>query len=138
IIDALNKSVRKFIICLGGSATNDAGMGLLKALGFKFFDKNKKELDHGGRELLKLDSINDSNVHSAIYDSAFQIACDVNNPLIGNDGASAVFGPQKGASKEMVKVLDKGLKRFGEIVKKCKGVTINEIPGSGAAGGTAG
>jgi len=138
IIDALNKGVRKFIICLGGSATNDAGMGLLKALGFKFFDKNKKELDHGGRELLKLDSINDTHVHSAIYDSAFQVACDVNNPLIGNNGASAVFGPQKGANKEMVKVLDNGLKRFGEVVQNFKGVNINEIAGSGAAGGTAG
>lgn len=138
ILDALKKGIRQFIVCLGGSATNDGGVGILKALGYKFLDKYGEEIAEGGLALNNLYNINDSCVPSYVHESFFHIACDVQNPLIGSDGASSIFGPQKGASPEMAAKLDKALKNFNNYINIYKKININKIPGSGAAGGTAG
>src|SRR5699024_6335938 len=98
ILNALDKGIRSFIICLVGSATNDCGSGLLTALGYKFLDANNEELDYGGVELIKLNTIDDSEVDYRLKESEIQVAFDVTNPLVGSNGASVVYGPQKGAS----------------------------------------
>src|SRR5699024_3499509 len=138
ILDALNRGCRSFIICLGGSATNDGGSGLLKALGFKFLDKNNKELPEGGLALKNLIKIDYSNIDSRLKESNFKIACDVNAPLVGNQGASLTFGIQKGATYKTAKQLDEALINFANVIQKDTGVKIHHMPGSGAAGGTAG
>lgn len=138
IAHALNRGLRSFIICLGGSATNDAGSGLLKALGFRFLDSVGRELVPGGDALKNLHTIDESNVNLQVKQATFHVACDVNNPFIGSNGASAVFGPQKGATPEMVEQLDEALTVFANCIEKQKGQSIHQFPGSGAAGGTAG
>lgn len=137
IVHALEKGLREFIICLGGSATNDGGTGLLKALGYQFFDADGEELSHGGLALKDLYKIDETHVVEGVRDAVFQVACDVNNPLTGPNGASAVFGPQKGATPEMVEHLDAALAVFAGTVEKETGRSIDEIPGAGAAGGAA-
>ena len=107
MIAALDKGLRHFLICLGGSATNDGASGLLSALGFRFLDADGQLLEQGGFALQKLHTIDTSEVDSRVYHSSFEIACDVTNPLIGPQGASAIFGPQKGATSEMVEQLIK-------------------------------
>lgn len=136
--DALKQGLRSFIICLGGSATNDAGSGLLKALGFQFLDAEGNELDPGGLQLKNLASIRTANVDQRVKQSSFQVACDVNNPFVGSNGASAVFGPQKGANQEIVEQLDGALKNFADVIEKQTNQLIHQMPGAGAAGGTAG
>lgn len=138
ISHALNKGIRNFIVCLGGSATNDGGSGILKALGFRFLDGDGNELKPGGLGLSDLHSIDDSRVDPSVREAVFQIACDVNNPLVGPNGASAVFGPQKGATPEMVQELDEALAVFADCIERKTGRSIRHIPGAGAAGGTAG
>lgn len=137
IVDALKQGLRDFIICLGGSATNDGGTGLLKALGFRFLDRDGEELEAGGLAVKDLHTIEESHVGLSVREAAFQVACDVNNPLIGPEGASAVFGPQKGATPEMVNQLDKALKVLADCIQQTTGRSISSIPGVGAAGGTA-
>ncbi|HET7580720.1 MAG TPA: glycerate kinase [Bacillales bacterium] len=137
ISHALKQGLRRFIICLGGSATNDGGSGLLKALGFRFLDAKGQELEPGGLALEKVASVDDSDVDPGVRESVFQVACDVNNPLIGPNGASAVFGPQKGATPEMVRQLDSALSVFADCVERETGFSVHEYPGAGAAGGTA-
>jgi len=137
ILDALEKGIRSFIICLGGSATNDCGVGLLKAIGYQFFDKDGKEIDSGGASLSKLKMIDDSNIDKRIKQSEIQVAFDVTNPLVGKNGASNVFGPQKGASKKTVAILDKALFQFAKCVEKYNGKKVYNLKGGGAAGGTA-
>jgi glycerate 2-kinase len=132
---ALDAGYRRFIIGLGGSATNDCGTGMLKALGLKLFDKGGNILSEGGGFLSDLTFFDDSRLDPRIVESNFTIASDVINKLCGQEGASVVFGPQKGASPEMVKHLDHSLSHFADIVYKQKGVDIKEIPGGGAAGG---
>lgn len=132
---ALDQNFRKFIIGLGGSATNDGGTGMLKALGVRFFSSDGKELPEGGGALTRLDHFDDSGLDPRIKESSFIIASDVTNPLCGPNGASAIFGPQKGASPEDVTVLDQALLNFGKIVQKQRKIDICQIVGGGAAGG---
>jgi len=135
IKDALDKGYRRFIIGLGGSATNDGGMGILRALGMEFYDENHNPLPEGGGLLSELALIDESSFDSRIYESEILVASDVTNPLCGENGASAIFGPQKGATPDMVRTLDHSLNHFGEIILKQKGIEVRTIPGGGAAGG---
>jgi len=135
IKDALNRGCRNFIIGLGGSATNDGGCGMARALGVKFFDDRGRETGQGGGELSKIRSIDFSGIDQRIRNAVFTAACDVDNPLCGAKGASAVYGPQKGASPEDVITLDTGLQHFEQIIKEQLHIEINDVPGAGAAGG---
>ena len=132
---ALDLGVKKFIIGIGGSATNDGGAGMLQALGARLLDKDGKELAFGGGALGQLDKIDLTDFDTRIEHIEVKVACDVNNPLTGDDGASRVFGPQKGADEETVKLLDKNLHHFSNIIKKTNGKDIEFYPGAGAAGG---
>jgi len=138
IKDAISKGSRNFIIGIGGSATNDAGIGMLSALGYEFKDKQGRVLEPIGSSLLHINEITTSKVIEELDECTFLIACDVDNPLYGTNGAAYVYGKQKGASVEEVVVLDSGLENFGKIVKKFNGKSITDIPGSGAAGGLGG
>lgn len=135
IKDALDRGCRRFIIAIGGSATNDGGAGMATALGVKFYDKDGREIGLGGGELSKIYSIDTSNLDERLKECEFIVACDVANPLIGENGASRVYGPQKGATKEMVEVLDKNLEHYGKLLEKYFNKKIIDVPGSGAAGG---
>lgn len=135
IKDALEKGYRRFIIGLGGSATNDGGTGLLKALGVKFYNHQGVELQDGGGDLIHLSYIDESGLHPLLKGCSFIVASDVENKLCGIDGASAVFGPQKGATPEVVKELDEALYHFSEVVLKQKNINMREFIGGGAAGG---
>ncbi|WP_175614474.1 glycerate kinase [Piscibacillus halophilus] len=135
ILDAIEKGCRHFVIGLGGSATNDAGVGMLQALGVQFLDQNGEEVELGGQALEKIESIESNNIDSRVDDCVFQVACDVNNPLYGENGAAYIFGPQKGATENQVVALDKGLKHFADVVKRDLNMDIYSKPGSGAAGG---
>ncbi len=135
IIDALKKGVRNFIIGIGGSATNDGGAGMLQALGFSLLDKRGEEISFGGIGLGELVKIDCSNVDSRVFESKFTVACDVDNPLTGKRGASAVFAPQKGANLEMVEILDSNLKHFAKIIKNQLDIDVDKVSGAGAAGG---
>lgn len=137
IASALKKGARKFIFGLGGSATNDGGIGLAAALGFKFSDENGKELKPIAKELINIKRIDTENVNPLLKEAEFNIACDVKNPLCGENGASKVFGPQKGASESDVLALDEGLKSFAKVLKEASGIDFTDYPGAGAAGGIA-
>jgi glycerate kinase len=132
---ALDIGCRKVIIGIGGSATNDGGMGMAQALGVKFYDSCSNLLGFGGRQLLKLKRIDMSNIHPAVSNTEFNVASDVDNPLTGKNGAAYIYSPQKGADKEMVKKLDLGLINFSKIIKKDLGKDISNLKGAGAAGG---
>lgn len=135
---AIESGSKTFIICLGGSATNDGGLGILKALGFKFKDKHGALVGEGGLSLRNITEIDDSQSVSGLNECEFKIACDVSNPFIGDQGASHVFGPQKGASTALVKSLDESLNHFADVIKEKYGVAIHNMEGAGAAGGVAG
>ncbi|CZE45910.1 glycerate kinase [Campylobacter geochelonis] len=135
IKDALKLGVRKFIIGIGGSATNDAGMGMLKALGFEFYDEFKNPLAPKGKNLAKIASISDLNALKELKECEFLVACDVNNPLFGKSGAAHIYGVQKGADSAMIERLDMGLRNFSKITSEFFGVDNSNLAGSGAAGG---
>lgn len=135
IKEAIEKGCRNFIVGIGGSATNDCGVGMLQALGFEFYDENDNLVGLGGKVLNQIKRIKSDNKLKELDECNFKIACDVNNPLYGENGAAYIYGPQKGATKEIVKELDKGLKNFAEVVKKDLGKDIAHIEGAGAAGG---
>lgn len=135
IKEAIEKGCRNFIVGIGGSATNDCGVGMLQALGFEFYDENDNLVELGGKVLNQIKRIKTDNKLKELDECNFKIACDVNNPLYGENGAAYIYGPQKGATKEIVKELDKGLKNFAEVVKKDLGKDIAHIEGAGAAGG---
>lgn len=135
ILDALNKGARSFIIGIGGSATNDGGCGMLQALGVRLLDVKGKDLGFGGGELERLDRIDVSGLDPRIKECRIQVACDVNNPLVGPKGASAIFGPQKGATPDIVRQLDANLTRYGQLVEETMRVAVLDRPGAGAAGG---
>ena len=135
IKEAMAKGCRNFIVGIGGSATNDAGVGMLQALGFEFYDENDNLVGLGGQVLNKIKRINTSNRIKELDECSFKIACDVNNPLYGENGAAYIYGPQKGATPEIVKLLDEGLINFAEVVKKDLDKDIAQVPGVGAAGG---
>ncbi|MGD6961037.1 glycerate kinase [Fictibacillus phosphorivorans] len=135
ILDALNRGVERIVLGLGGSATNDGGAGMASALGVKFLNVNGEELSAGGEALRELLTIDVSGLDARLQSVKVDVACDVTNPLTGPHGASAVFGPQKGATPDMVGVLDESLKRYAEVVERNLGVAVDELPGAGAAGG---
>ncbi|KZE64131.1 glycerate kinase [Fictibacillus phosphorivorans] len=135
ILDALDKKVERIVLGLGGSATNDGGAGMASALGVKFLDVNGEELPPGGEPLGELLTIDVSGIDKRLKSVKVDVACDVTNPLTGPLGASAVFGPQKGATPEMVGILDNSLKRYAEVVERNLGVEVDSLPGAGAAGG---
>lgn len=132
---ALDQGIRKFIIAIGGSATNDCGIGVAKALGIKFLDKSGESIDPTGKGLSSLDRIDDTNIDQRILSSEIKVMCDVNNPLYGKNGAAYVYAKQKGATDEMIKGLDDNLRHFSQIVEKKYKKDISKVPGSGAAGG---
>ncbi|MCF6283855.1 MAG: glycerate kinase [Candidatus Hydrogenedentes bacterium] len=137
-VHALDRDIEDIIIGVGGSATNDGGAGMAQALGFKLLDKHGIELERGGARLIQLDCIDASGRHPRLSDINVYVACDVNNPICGANGASAVYGPQKGASSEDVLILDHALAHFAKIIERDLGVELMDIPGAGAAGGLAG
>ncbi|MGL5856580.1 MAG: glycerate kinase family protein, partial [Cetobacterium sp.] len=138
IKDAILKGCREFIVGIGGSATNDAGLGMLQALGYKFLDENKKELGFGGEILSKVRYIDSTKSLPELKDCRFLVACDVDNPFYGPKGAAEIYSRQKGATEDMVKELDKGLKDLAEIIKKELNVDVSNLSGAGAAGGLGG
>lgn len=138
IRNAMDSGFRKFIVGIGGSATNDAGSGMAQALGIQLLDSNGQNIEIGGSALASLDKIDVSKADKRLKESDFLVACDVNNPLTGTEGASAVYGPQKGATPKMVTRLDAALLHFANVVKRDLGTEINNIPGAGAAGGLGG
>jgi glycerate 2-kinase len=135
---ALDDGCRRFILAVGGSATNDGGIGMLQALGMKLLDSNGHSVGFGGGELPRIVKIDDQNFDSRISEAEFLIASDVQNPLIGPNGASYVFGPQKGATPEMVEILDQNIKYWADLVEAKKGIRLHDTPGAGAAGGIGG
>ena len=138
ILEALEAGYRRFILGIGGSATNDAGAGMAQALGVRLLDADGAELPPGGAALARLARIDTSGLDPRAADADFDVACDVNNPLTGPEGASAVYGPQKGATPEIVEQLDAALANFAEVVKRDLGADVDGVPGSGAAGGLGG
>ena len=132
---ALDLGVRHFIVGIGGSATNDGGAGMLQALGIKLLDDNNQELEHGGAALAKLSHIDLATMDERLKQCTFIAASDVNNPLTGVNGASATFGPQKGATPEMVALLDNALRHYAAIIKRDLGIEVDAVAGAGAAGG---
>lgn len=136
--DAINRGCREFIIGLGGSATNDGGLGMMQALGFKFLDKNGNELGQGGKILGEVAIIDDSEIMEELKECKFLVACDVDNPFYGPRGAAYVYGRQKGADDNMIIELDNGLKHLAEVIKNKYGKDISDLAGAGAAGGLGG
>ena len=135
---ALDNGIKHLVIGIGGSATNDGGCGMLQALGVKLLDKDNNEIPFGGGAVNKIETIDASGIYKGINDVTFEVACDVTNPFVGVTGASYVFGPQKGADKEMIELLDNNLKHFAEKIKETLNVEIAEVQGAGAAGGLGG
>lgn len=135
---AIDAGARRIILAIGGSATNDAGAGALSALGARFLDASGAQLPRGGAALARLVTIDDAALAARIRGVSIEIACDVDNSLVGPNGASAVYGPQKGASPDDVKALDAALTRFADVVERAKGIDVRDVPGAGAAGGIAG
>ena len=135
ILDAYHKGCRRFLIGIGGSATNDGGIGMLSALGFRFSKENGEEICPIGEGLKDLARIEATSVPEGLLQCSFQIACDVENPLYGENGASIVYGFQKGGNKELLSQMDLWMKRYSELVKEYNPAANPEAPGSGAAGG---
>lgn len=135
ILDALNRGCTKLIIGVGGSATNDGGIGMAAALGVRFLDENEQPISLNGQGLASLHHIDMSQKDKRLNECEILVACDVDNPLYGVSGAAYVFGPQKGADRDMVEYLDNNLKHYAGILHKDLGIRVQEIPGSGAAGG---
>lgn len=135
---ALDGGCEKIIIGIGGSATNEGGMGMMKALGMEFFDKDGNELGTTAQDMLLVSYLYSDHLHPRLKEVEIQVACDVNNPLCGPEGASSIFGPQKGATPAMIRELDGGLWRFAKLIQQSLHVDILELPGSGAAGGMGG
>lgn len=139
IMDAIRRGCRKFLVGIGGSATNDAGIGMLQAIGFRFYDANNKLITVGcGGVLNDIARIDDSQVSTAVKDSVFTVACDVDTPFCGPDGAALVFAPQKGAGADMVRYLDDGMASFARVIENKYALDIISLPGAGAAGGMGG
>lgn len=135
ISSAMAKGCRNFIIGIGGSATNDGGIGMLKALGFKFFDKDGKDVGEGGQALAKVASIDVNGKNPLLSECHFQVACDVTNPLCGENGATYIYGPQKGVTDEMKVSLDQGMEHFSKLTAQTLGNNFSQTAGAGAAGG---
>ncbi len=135
IRDAVEKGCRRFIVGMGGSATNDGGLGMLNALGFQFENACGNPAGIYGRDVASVERVNAGQALPELAQCEFIVACDVNNPLYGANGASAVFGPQKGADKEIAEQLDQSLKHFSEVTRHALEKDMAKMPGAGAAGG---
>ena len=138
ILDAARRGVRKLVIGLGGSATNDAGCGAAAACGVSFFDKDGKKFTPVGGTLDEIDSIDLSTLDENVKKMTIIAMCDIDNPFYGDNGAAAIFGPQKGADPEMVQTLDSKMRKLAGLIEKTLGINLQSIPGSGAAGGMGG
>ena len=139
IMDAIARGCRKFLVGIGGSATNDAGVGMLQAMGFRFYDANGELITQGcGGMLGSIARIDDSLVSAAVKESQFTVACDVDTPFCGPEGAAPVFAPQKGADAEMVKRLDEGMASLAKVIEEKYTIDIVPVAGAGAAGGMGG
>lgn len=138
IKDALEKGFRRFIIGIGGSATNDAGMGMMQALGAHLYDKQGNELEQGGKIMEQIAHIDLNHLHPALKEATFIVACDVQNPFCGPQGAAYVFARQKGASEEQIRQLDEGMRHLALLIERDFSYNINKVKGSGAAGGLGG
>ena len=132
---ALDRGVRKLIVGIGGSATNDGGAGMVEALGARLLDAEGRRLPRGGGSLRHLDRIDVTDLDPRLRQVEVQVACDVNNPLTGPSGASRVYGPQKGADEQMVQELDAALDRFAQVIERDLRRDVRDVPGAGAAGG---
>ena len=135
---ALALGVQHIILGIGGSATNDGGVGMLQALGIRFLNKQHQDIGYGGAQLAEIERIDTGELDSRLAQVHIEVACDVNNPLCGERGASAIFGPQKGATPQMVAQLDAALAHFAEIAQRDCGKNIKDQAGAGAAGGMGG
>lgn len=135
ILAAVSRGVKHIIIGIGGSATNDGGAGMAQAVGVRLLDVKGNQIGLGAGELNKLHTIDTANLDGRLQEMNIEVACDVDNPLVGKQGASAIFGPQKGASPEMVETLDQHLSHFANVMKSDLEIDVAHIPGSGAAGG---
>tara|TARA_B100000949_G_scaffold221675_4_gene222615 strand:+ start:12910 stop:14046 length:1137 start_codon:yes stop_codon:yes gene_type:complete len=138
ILDALEKGAKNIVLGIGGSATNDGGMGMAKALGYSFLDAKGDELEPIGKNLGMVKEIQSNRVTSKLSEAKIQVACDVNNPFYGENGAAKIYGAQKGASEEEIAFLDKGLESFASVLKSTFDVDVQDIDGAGAAGGVGG
>ena len=138
IKDALEKGFCRFIIGIGGSATNDAGMGMIQALGAHLYDKQGNELGQGGKIMEQIAHINLNHLHPALKEATFIVACDVQNPFCGPQGAAYVFARQKGASEEQIRQLDEGMRHLALLIERDFSYNINKVKGAGAAGGLGG
>lgn len=135
IVHALDRGVKHFLIGLGGSATNDGGIGMVQALGAQITDKNGVPVRFGGEGLADVEQISVTKMDERIKECTFDIACDVNNPLIGPEGASFIYGPQKGAEPNMIPLLDQAMQKYSDVLKRDLHVDVSDIEGAGAAGG---
>jgi glycerate kinase len=135
ILDALKRGFRDISIAIGGSATNDGGMGCARALGVKFLDQDGNELEGFGRDLARVAAIDISGLDERVKDSKITVMCDVTNPLCGKDGATWTFGKQKGATPEIQEELEKGMCSYRDVIRETFGIDCDGIPGTGAAGG---
>jgi glycerate kinase len=135
MVDALDRGVEDMILGIGGSATTDGGTGIAAALGYRFLDETGQELAPNGENLRKINSVDASGVHPRLATVKIRVACDVTNPLYGEQGAAYIYGPQKGATPEQVVTLDQGLRHLSVIATKTFGTDFSESPGAGAAGG---
>ena len=135
ILDAIEKGCREFIVGIGGSATNDGGIGMLRALGFEFYDENGECAGDGGQALAKVWKIDETEADPRLRECHFRVACDVNNPLCGTNGATYIYGPQKGVTEEMKPVLDAGMAHYAEVTGRDRKNQFKDTEGAGAAGG---
>ena len=135
ISDAIDRGCRNIIMGIGGSATTDGGIGMMKALGIQFLDENGNDVGEGAQALFRVRKIQTEGVHPFLSKVRFQIACDVTNPLCGSQGAVYVFGPQKGVTEEIKAMLDEAMNRYAAVVESTLGIRCRDIPGAGAAGG---
>lgn len=135
INDAIQRGCRNFIIGIGGSVTNDGGIGMLKALGVRFLDENGEDAGEGGQALAKIARIDVSGMNPLLKECHIQVACDVNNPLCGENGSTYVYGPQKGVTEDMKKTLDEAMAHFARVTSETLENDYMNTPGAGAAGG---
>lgn len=138
IVDAIEKGAKNVVLGIGGSATNDGGMGMAVALGYAFLDADGNELEPIGRNLGKVEGIQRNHIDPRLSNAKIKVACDVNNPFYGEHGAAKIYGPQKGASREEVRFLDQGLQHFAKVLRSTFDIDVQNIPGAGAAGGAGG
>ena len=135
VLDALNRGYRDITLAIGGSATNDGGIGAMQALGIKFLDESDKELLPIGQSLAKIRKIDTSSLVLAAREAKFSVMCDVTNTLLGANGATYVYGPQKGATPDIANELEAGMENYARVIKETLGIDANAVVGGGAAGG---